>query len=320
MRWLLGNWELKLVSLVVAVALWTYTSGQVRVERQILVEFTPAQISGLPSVLQVSAIEPAEFVAVLSVPTSKLGELRDQVLRPQIELPRDRREAGDVELAVTGRLLGLDSDIRVLRTEPGEVRSVTVRLSALAYATLPAEPPPVIGLPPGIAATVRLDRTRVEVRGPSERIATAEAAGAPLRFDPIHLDGLDPGLTAPHEERLALRVGEGQPSPVEPVLATITLRPARTATVTLSVPVSVLLAPGEAGRWRVEGGPPVAEVRLTGPEALVRGLRPEDLTAWIDLHGGVPEAGERELPVLIQPVKSVQAEAGSLRLRLVQVP
>jgi hypothetical protein len=320
MRWLLGNWELKLVSLVVAVALWTYTSGQVRVERQILVELTPAQISGLPASLQVSAVEPAEFVAVLSVPTSKLGDLRDQALRPLIELPRDRREAGDVELALTGRLLGLDSDIRVLRTEPGEVRSVTIRLSAQAFATLPAEAPPVVGLPAGIAATVRLDRTRVEVRGPGELIAAAMAANAPLTFTPIHLDGIDPGLTAPHEERIVLRTGDGQFSPVEPVLALVTLRPARTATVTLRVPVSVLLEPGEAGRWRVEGGPPVAEVRLTGPDALVRSLRVEDLVAWIDLHQGVAEAGERELPVLVQPLDGVQAEAGRLRLRLVAVP
>lgn len=320
MKWLLGNWELKLVSLVVAVALWTYTSGQVRVERQILVELTPAQISGLPAVLQVSAVEPAEFVAVLSVPTSKLSELRDQVLRPLIELPRDRREAGDIELGLTGRLLGLDSDIRVLRTEPGDVRSVTIRLSSLAFATLPAEAPAVVGLPVGIAASVKLDRTRVEVRGPGERIAAAEAGGAPLRFAPIHLDGVDPGLAAPREERITLRVTEGQLTPVEPILAIITLKPARTATVTLRVPVAVLLAPGEAGRWRVEGEPPIAEVRLTGPDALVRALRVEDISAWVDLHQGISEAGERELPVQIQPRDAVQAEAGRIRLRLVAVP
>ncbi len=320
MRWLLGNWELKLVSLVVGVALWTYTSGQVRVERQILVEITPAQISGLPAVLQVSAVEPAEFVAVLSVPTSKLGELRDQVLRPQIELPRDRREAGDVELGLTGRLLGLDSDIRVIRTEPGEVRSVTIRLSALAFATLPAEAPAVVGLPIGIAASVRLDRTRVEVRGPGERVAAAEASGAPLRFAPIHLDGIDPGLAATREERIALHVTEGQLTPVEPVLATVTLQPARTSTVVLRVPVAVLLAPGESGRWRVEGQAPTAEVRLSGPDAVVRALGVEDIVAWIDLRQGVPEAGEREMPVQIQPREAVQAEVGHVRLRLAAVP
>lgn len=320
MRWLLGNWELKLVSLVVAVALWTYTSGQVRVERQILVELTPAQISGLPAVLQVSAVEPAEFVAVLSVPTSKLGELRDQVLRPQIELPRDRREAGDIELGLTGRLLGLDSDIRVIRTEPGEVRSVTIRLSALAFATLAAEAPAVVGLPIGIAASVRLDRTQVEVSGPAERVTAAEAIGAPLRFAPIHLDGIDPGLTAPREERVAMRVTAGQLTPVEPVLATVTLQPARSSTVVLRVPVSVLLAPGESGRWRVEGEAPTVEVRLSGPDAVVRALQVEDIVAWIDLRQGVPEAGEHEMPVLIQPMEAVQAEASRVRLHLAAVP
>ena len=319
MRWFLGNWELKLVSLVVAVALWTYTSGQVRVERQILVELTPAQVSGLPGDLQVLAIEPAEFVAVLSVPTSKLDALRDQVLRPTIELPRERREPGDIELALTSRLLGLDSDFRILRTEPGEVRSLTVRLSGLAFATLAAEAPAVLGLPSGISAEVKLGRTRVEVRGPRERIAAAEAAATVLRFAAIRLDGIDPALAAAREERVVLRVGEGQLTPVEPVLATVTLRPARSATVVLRVPLALLFAPGEAGRWRVEGEAPVAEVRLSGPEVVVRALKAEDLTAWIDLHQGPLTAGEHELAVLIQAPEAVQAEAGRIRVRLAAV-
>ncbi len=320
MRWILGNWELKLVSLVVAVALWTYTSGQVRVERQILVEMTAAQVSGLPAELQLTALEPAEFVAVLSVPTSKLGDLRDQVLRPTIELPRDRREAGTFELALTGRLLGLDSDIRILRTEPGEVRAITVRLSGLAFATLPAEAPPVVGLPGGIAAAVRLDRTRVEVRGPREKIAEAEASGTPLHFTAIRLDNIDPALAAPREERVVLHVADGQPAPVDPVIATVTLRPARSATVTLRVPVSVLFGPAEAGHWRVEGASLTAEVRLSGPEGVVRALRAEEITAWVDLHSGPLEAGDREVAVQVQAPETVKAEGGRIRLRLAAVP
>ncbi len=320
MRWFLGNWELKLVSLVVALALWTYTSGQVRVERQLLVELTPAQVSGLPADLEVSSIEPAEFVAVLSVPTSKLGELRDQVLRPVIELPRDRRETGICELSLTSRLLGLDSDIRIVRTDPGDLRALTIRLSSQAFATLPAEPPTVVGLPPGIVADVRLGRTRVEVRGPSERIAAAEAGLLSLRFVPIRMDGIDPAMTAVREERVAVHPAEGQPTPVEPVVAIVTLRPARIATVTLQVPVSVLLGPEETGRWRIDGGPPVAAVRLTGPEVVVRALRPDDLLAWVDLHSQQLEAGPIELPVRIQAPSAVQADGGRITLQLVAVP
>lgn len=318
MRWLFGNWELKLVSLVVAVALWTYTSGQVRVEREILVEISASQITGLPGDLQVAAIEPSEFVAVLSIPTSKLGDLRDQVLKPQLSVPRDRRGPGDLEFVLTGRMLGLDADVRVLRTEPGEVRSVTVRLSAIAQAALPAEAPLVVGLPAGIAADVRLDRTQVEVKGPRELVEQARNASSSIRFQPIRLDNVDPFLVSPREERIALRVVEGQLSPVEAVTATVVLRPMRMATVTLRVPVPVLMASGDTGRWRVEGAPR-AELRLTGPETVVRALRPEDLVAWVDLHVGL-SAGEHELPVLVQAVDGVRFEPARVKLVLAPVP
>jgi hypothetical protein len=238
------------------------------------------------------------------------------VLRPTIELPRDRREAGDVELALTSRLLGLDSDFRILRTEPGEVRSLTLRLSGLAFATLAAEVPAVLGLPPGISAEVRLSRTRVEVRGPRERVAAATG----LRFAAIRMDGIDPALAVAQEERVALHVAEGQLTPVEPVLATVVLRPARTITAMLRVPVAILFAPGEAGRWRVEGEAPTAEVRLSGAEAVVRPLKAEDLTAWVDLHQGPLAAGERELAVQVQAPEAVKAEGGRIRLRLAAAP
>lgn len=318
MRWIFGNWELKVVSLVVAVALWTYTSGQVRVEREILVEVTASQITGLPGDLQVAAIEPSEFVAVLSIPTSKLGDLRDQVLRPQLSVPRDRRGPGDLEFVLTGRMLGLDADVRVLRTEPGEVRSVTVRLSAIAQAALSAEAPLVVGLPAGIAADVRLDRTQVEVKGPRELVEQARNASSSIRFQPIRLDNVDPFLVKPREERIALRMVESQLSPVEAVTATVVLRPLRMATETLRVPVPVLMASGDTGHWRVEGTPRV-ELRLTGPETVVRALRPEDIVAWADLHAGL-SAGEHELPVLVQAIDGVRFEPVRVKLVLTPVP
>lgn len=320
MRWIVGNWEVKLVSLVVAVALWTYTSGQVRVEREILVEVAPAQITGLPADLQVAAVEPSEFIAVLSIPTSKLAALRDQVLRPQLAVPRDRRGPGDLEFVLTGRMLGLDADVRVLRTEPGQVRGVTVRLASIARATLPAEVPAVAGLPAGVAAEVRLDRTQVEVQGPSDLIERARQAGAALRFEPIRLAGVDPFLTAAREERIALQVQADQPAPVDQVVAAVTLRPQRIATVTVALPLPLLLPAGEAGRWRVDGDPPRVELRLTGPEAVVRQLRPEGVVAWADLRAAALAAGEIEAAVQVQPIDGVRAEPARVRLRLAAVP
>jgi hypothetical protein len=316
MKWLWGNWELKLVSLVVAVALWTYTSGQVRVERQFLVEVAASQIEGVPDGLQVSAVEPAEFVVILSVPTSKLADLRSDVLKPAIRLPRERRSEGDVELPLTSRLLGLDADVRLMRTEPGDVRRVLVHLQAIATVTLPAAAPPVIGLPSGVAAELRLGRTQVEVRGPRDAIALAEASGQPLRFEPVRLEGVDPAMAQPREEIVALRPIAGQPQPVEPVLATVSLRPARSASATVRVPLSVLLAPAEAGRWRVAGATPIVELRCTGPESVIRTLRPEDLTAWTDLHATTIVAGPREMAVAVEAPAGVTVDPARFVLDL----
>ncbi|MCX8040796.1 MAG: hypothetical protein N3B15_09555, partial [Planctomycetota bacterium] len=250
MRWLLADWRLKLVSLVIAIALWSYTSGQVRVERQVQVELSPARVGGLPPGLTVAAIDPPDFVAVISLPANKTQALREGVLRPHLELPR-AREAGTVELTLTSRLLGLDSDMRIVRTDPA-LRSIGVRLARLITATLPAEPPPVLGLPSGLSAEVRLDRTRIEVRDSAERLAMFEASGEPLRFAPIRLDGIDPALSAPLEERVALHVVEGLPQPLDPVVATVIVAPARSASATLQVPVALLLPARHSGRWRVE--------------------------------------------------------------------
>lgn len=314
MRWLWGNWELKLVSLVVALALWTYTSGQVRVERQVRVVLRSEQIRDLPSGLQAAGVEPEEFVAVLSVPTSELASLREGALRPVIAL-RDRREPGRVELPLTGRLLGLDSDLRLLRTEPAGLTAITVRLSAIATAMLPAEAPAVAGLPAGIAAEVVLDRTQVEVSGPREMVQQAESDMRQIRFAPVRLAGIDAAMVAPREERVALVPLPDQPQPVQPVHARIVLKPARSLSLVLRAPVAVLFSPSDAGRWRLEAEPQV-ELRLTGPEAAIRALRGEDLVAWVDLHAGNLAEGERILPVSVQLPPGIAAEPAQVAIRL----
>jgi hypothetical protein len=321
MRWLLAHWELKLVSLVVALALWTYTSGQVRVEREVLVQLAADRVEGLPADAEVQAVEPYEFVAVLSVPTSKLGTLPGDVLRPVLQLPRQAGiDAGSADIPITGRVLGLDSDIRVVRTEPRDLRSIALRLAGIATATFATETPAVLGLPSGIAADVTLPRTRIEVRGPRQAVEALAAAGTAFSFRPVRIDGVDPALPAPREERIALESADPRLRPVEPVIATVVLRPARTASVVLRVPVAVLLAPADAGRWRVVGPAPMVEVRLTGPEAVVRALRDEDVTAWVDLHAGPPEAGRRELPVQVQTRPGITVEAPPVAIEFAGSP
>lgn len=317
LRWLIADWQLKLVSLVVAVALWSYTSGQVRVERQVQVELSAARIAGLPPGLTVARIEPADFIAVVSLPAAKANALREGTLHPHLELPR-AREAGAVELSLTSRMLGLDSDMRVVRTDP-PLRSIRVHLSRLVTASLPAEPPAVLGLPAGLSAEVRLDRTRVEVRDSAERLAAFEARGEPLRFAPIRLDGLDPDLAGPREERVALHPLEGLPQPIDPVLATVVVAPARRARAVLEAPVALLLPARASGRWRVEPAEPTTAVRVEGLEAAVRALRAADLVVWADLRHE-PPPGPLTVPVQVQAPPGLRAVAEPVTLRIAAQP
>ncbi|MEK7414572.1 MAG: hypothetical protein AAB263_14760 [Planctomycetota bacterium] len=299
MKWLWSHWELKLVSLAVAAALWTYTSGQVRVERQIHVVIQPEQIKGLPASLRVINL-PYEFDAVLSVPTSKLDQLRGEVLRPDLLIPQDRRESGKVTFALTSRTLGLDADFRLLRTEPADIRDIQVELSGIESAVLAAEPPLVIGLPAGVTASVQLDRTRVEVRGPRDLIQRAEAANAILRFKPIRADELGPVQGRTHEERLILKPTLGQPEPVTPVIAIVSLQSSRIAEIRIKTRCAVLLPLADAGHWRISGAPSDIEVKCSGPEAAIHALTPADISAWIDLRTTALTAGPGAYLVTVQ--------------------
>jgi hypothetical protein len=316
MRWLWAHWELKLVSLAVAVALWTYTSGQVRVERSVLVEILPGQITELPADLRVTDVAPGQFVAVLSVPTGKVDLLRDEVLHPLLSLPRDRRSAGRVEFPLTGRSLGLDGDIRILRTEPADLRGIAVDLTQIAEATLPVEVPLVVGLPAGLVAEVVMERTRIDVRGPRDKIEAATAEGRPLRFVPVRIEGLSTDLVAPREERIILHTLPGQPEPVQPVGARITVRPARTLEVTVRVPLGVLLPVAELGRWTATEDAQGIDLRISGPEGVVRAVAIADITAWVDLRSVPLVAGDGRHPVHAQLPAGLSAAATSVHLTL----
>jgi hypothetical protein len=313
---LFGDWELKLVSLVVAVALWIYTSGQVRVERVATIAVRPESVAGLSAQLQVVQITPAEFTVVLSVPVSRLDELR--LDRPEVRLRVDREHLrpGPVEFPLTAHALGLDSDLTIVRSEPADLRGLTVVLGRVAEETLAVELPPVIGLPPGGPATVEPELSRVHIRGDEDARRQLVAEGQRVRFRPVELSGVDPALAAEHSERVAL---EPLPSPytvLDRVAARIVLRPARELTSELQLDVQVLLAPEQIGRWRLDPERPQVTVRVSGPENLVRGLRADEVTAWVDLRRPPASGVAEDLAVVLRAPPWLRSEPARVRLAL----
>ncbi len=67
---LVEHWELKVVALVIAVALWLYTNGQVRIERSVNVVVAPSAVLSLPDGYRVTSITPQNFTINISVPVS----------------------------------------------------------------------------------------------------------------------------------------------------------------------------------------------------------------------------------------------------------
>lgn len=297
--WLRGHWEAKLVALVLACALWWYTSGQVRVERTVAVRVDLGQITGLDGRFQAVGVEPAEFTAVLSVPSARLEGFRADTLAPHLEVPAGRAIEGAVTFPITSRTLGLDGDVRLVRTEPEHLRTITVTLGTVAEDLLPVEVPAVASLPPGIEPVLRLDRTRVRVRAANQVLDRERAARRPVRFAPINLGDIDPRQAREREERVVLAPLPAPYAVLEPVTAVVLLRPVVEAKQVLSLPVHLLLPRELLGRAQIEVGQAQVAVTVRGPQNLLRAMAPDDLTAFVNLRR-LPEAGvPQEVPVSV---------------------
>jgi len=60
----------------------------------------------------------------------------------------------------------------------------------------------------------------------------------------------------------------------------------------------------------------MVDLRCTGPESLIRTLRPEDLTAWTDLHATAITAGRREMAVAVEAPAGVSVDPVRVSLDL----
>jgi YbbR domain-containing protein len=298
MRLLTEHWELKLVALVIAIALWLYTSGQVRMEKSLTVTVPDDAVQALPKGFQVTAIQPREFTVKVNVPVSLLHNLKAAAVVPALELRADALGDGTQTFPITSRILGLDDSIRIERIEPETVKGITVTFGAVVDDYLPIEVPPLVQVPNGLVPTVALDRTRVRVQGAKEELDAAKARNAKVAFAPIFLGDIDPLLPQAREEKLKLIPAENRLTVKEEVTATITLKPVTGARQVVSLPVLVLAGRDFSSRYQLELSQPQVALTVRGPENLLKALRPEvDLVAYVNLKR-VPEPNVAlEVPV-----------------------
>lgn len=294
---LVEHWELKLVALVIAVALWLYTNGQVRVERTLNVVVNQSAVQSLPGDYRVNAISPQSFSVKVSVPMNQAGSLRNPIV-PTLVISGDAVLRGEQSFPITSNLLGLDDDLRIERIEPENLREVRVAFALITEDYLPVEVPLIKGLPDGIQATLAIEPTRVRVRGTREQLDQLKVRGQRLVFEPIVLDGVDPTLQVARKEVVALSPRDQDLEVIDRVTATVTLSPQQGATKEVAVPVQLLAPKDFTTRFTVEMSQPQVVLTLHGPASLLSGLQPEsEVTAYVALRPTIELGVPVEVPV-----------------------
>jgi len=313
-----AHWELKTVSLVLAVSLWTYTAGQVRVERTVAVQVTEAAVVGLPDDHQLTTITPHEFKVRVSVPSSRLAEFEGQQITPRLALTPDGLRQRGQDFPITSAVLGLKNDIRIISTEPENIAQISVSLDQITEADFDVEPPQVTGLPAGIEATVpQTDVTRVRLRAPSTTLEVMRAAGTKVRFKAVALDGTDALLTRPRQERIALTPVDSTYQVQRTVYASFTVRPRPGVPRSVTLPVEVLGSRDLLRSMAVDIDQPRLALTIRGPENLLAALKPElDLIAYVRLREDLKPGEATELPVGVLVPPWMAVEPATVRVTL----
>ncbi len=294
---LLEHWELKLVALVIAVALWLYTNGQVRIERSVTVVVSPSAVQSLPEGYRVTTITPPNFTVKISVPVSQVGSLRNSLV-PHLLISGDAVLRGEQAFPITSRLLGLDDDLRIDRIEPEGINEIRVTFALITEDYLAVEVPAIVGLPPGIEAGLAIEPTRVRVKGTREQLDDLKARNQRVAFDAIIFNGIDPAMHASRKEVVNLSPKDQQLDVIDRVTATVTLSPQQGATKDVGVPVQILAPKDFTSRFAIELSQPQVVIGLNGPANLLQGLRPEtELTAYVALRSTIELGVPVEVPV-----------------------
>lgn len=295
------HWELKAVALVLAIALYIYTSGQIRVEKTVSVTLTEIAVRGLPSDYQVVSMTPREFKVQLSVPTSRLSDVESDMMSPRLELRSEQLVAENATWPLTSQLLRLPNDIRIIATEPADIREVTVVLDRVSESSLPVELPHLAGLPAGLEASVTVDVSMARVSAGGDTLDLLRRDHERIRFQDIDLRSVDPGITGAKKELLVLIP---LPAPQETpyrvlgnVTATVLIHPLLGMTRELSAPIQILAGRDLVRSVDVTLTPPRAALTVRGPENLLRDFKPEALTAFVRLDVDLTPEVAHDLPL-----------------------
>lgn len=202
--------------------------------------------------------------------------------------------------------IATDAGVTVVEVDPP---TVVIQVDAVATADLPVRVRTPEGVAFEAAGSARAIPGTVRIVGPQEVVDRLEDAGAFVRLDAAAFAGMIPGRVSTlnglrvelpeDDDRWATQIEPAQ------VSVSMTLR-SRTAELTLSaMPVLLMVAPGEMGRWSVDlepGSQDLVGVEVVGPSDQIERLRSGDAvpSAFVALGFDELERGISSKPAQIQ--------------------
>jgi len=319
MKFLTVNWQLKVVALFLAMALWFYTSGQARVSRTFTVRIPDTAVQGLGKEYRISSISPREFTVEVDGPDSALRDMRGTILTPRLEFSARALADSRQNFPITNAVLGLDPEMRIESINPASVEDISVQIGREVTAELFVVAPTPVDVPEGVEPTISLEQGKVTVSGPESAIAEL-ASQKHLAFAPLSLAGAAVDIAKPETVRLRLEPIVPDSIKVSDVFALVTLKPIDGEKRQVSLPVLFLVDPEFLAKHRVGLSQQQVVVRMRGPKNLLDNLSPDQVTAYVNLRRPLELNQARELPVEFVAPIWLTVEPTTVRVTLSLAP
>lgn len=269
---------LKLLSLLLAVALWFAVGGEERVETTLNV---PVEIVNLDPQLMITSEVPSGLQLRLAGPRSTVRTLTQSRLVHSVDL--SGAKPGRLSIAFGPASFTLPRGVSLIRVHPNPLTLTVVETDVR---TLPLQPTLVGSPPEGYEVkAVRMRPSYVSVKGPVEELQDLKVLST-LPIDVSTLTGPATLVTDLDVRNLHLTLTNPVPLLAEITVVEKTLSRTFTRVPIVPQPLPARLAPSQV------------TLTLEGPFREVRDLKVEDLQVVVDTTGLKP--GHHRLPVKVE--------------------
>ena len=302
-KWLLHNWGLKIISLVLAIGTWYYAVGEENIE---VMRVIPLRIQMSSKQMTVSEISTKVVQVTLSAPRALIVNLASQDIQAVHKIGPEIKTAGEYSFRLEPSEISLPGfQIRVVKIAP---EIMTVKVDELIIQKLEIEPDfvgePAVGYKL-LADELRMDPNAILTQGPKGVLEKMKSA----KTEPIDLVGRIRSFHRTVEVKLPPSV---KPMSESLVNVYIPIREEFSEKEFKDVPVRILRSPAASGI--VDLNPDKVTLVLRGSKLYLEKLVPGSLLAYVDLADLKKGDYDRPLQVVLPENVSLK-DKGPIKIK-----